>query len=134
MIIEKDYDNWKSLQKKIHVSNKMNLSSNINEGIKAVSFFKWKDFTRTKSTKRQTNDFLLLRCFMLIKMLSFLFLSTCMRFVLFVRVKSFCKKKNNKEVLNYPNTLIYITTYLYYFERYVILLRLSRQFEINYSW
>ena len=50
-------------------------SSNVNEGIKAVLFFKRKDFTRTKSTKstksiksikstkRQTNDFLLLRCF-----------------------------------------------------------------------
>ena len=56
-------------------------SSNVNEGIKAVLLFKRKDFTRTKSTKstksiksikskkrikstkRQTNDFLLLRCF-----------------------------------------------------------------------
>ena len=27
------------------------MSSNINEGIKAVLFFNWKDFTRTKSTK-----------------------------------------------------------------------------------
>ena len=67
-----------------------NISSNINEGIKAVLFFKRKDFTRTKSTKstkskqatvtqafftciktikstkitkRQTSDFLFLRCF-----------------------------------------------------------------------
>ena len=67
-------------------------SSNINEGIKAVLFFKRKDFTHTKSTKstkstqtsdfhsdvfthiksikstksakRQTSDFLLLRCFL----------------------------------------------------------------------
>ena len=62
-------------------------SSNINEGIKAILFFKQKDFTRTKSTKstkrkqvtftqmffmhirsikstkRETTDFLLLRCF-----------------------------------------------------------------------
>ena len=66
-------------------------SSNINEGIKAVLFFNRKDFTRTKSTKstkrkqatftqtfftriksikstkstkRQTSNFLLLRCFL----------------------------------------------------------------------
>ena len=51
--IKKDCDNSKILQKKIHVSNKMNLSSNINEGIRAVLFFKQKDFTRTeKSTKK----------------------------------------------------------------------------------
>ena len=60
MIVEKDCDNWKRLkkQKKIHVSNKINLSSNISEGssnidegIKAVLFFKRKDFASTKSTK-----------------------------------------------------------------------------------
>ena len=81
------------MQKKIHVSNKVNLSSNINEGIKSILFFKRKHFTRTKSTKttnsikrklatltkmffihikstkstkstkRQTHDFLLLRRF-----------------------------------------------------------------------
>ena len=84
-IIEKD---WKN-KKKIHVSNKINLSSNISEGssnidegIKAVLFFKRKDFTSTKSTKSikkhkkhktQTSDFhsdvfyadfLPLRCFL----------------------------------------------------------------------
>ena len=50
---------------------------------------------------------------MRIKMLSFLLLFACMHFVLFVRVKSSHKK--NKEVLNYPNTLIYITTYFLYY-------------------
>ena len=54
-IIEKDCDSWKRLQKKIHVSNRMNLSSNINEGIRAVLFFKRKDFTRTRSTKKHKN-------------------------------------------------------------------------------
>ena len=51
--------------------------------------------------------------FMQIKMLSFLFLFACMRFVLFVCVKSSCKKNNNKEVQNCPDTLIYYTTDVY---------------------
>ena len=40
--------------------------------------------------------FFLLDVFMRIKMLSFLFLFACMRFVLFVRVKSSCKKKKER--------------------------------------
>ena len=32
------------------------ISSNINEGIKAVLFFKRKDFTRTKSTKAHVSE------------------------------------------------------------------------------
>ena len=75
-------------------------SSNINEGIKAVLFFKRKDFTRTKSTKstkrkqatftqmffmriksikstkRQTSDFLPLRCFYAHKNAAFFVLHT----------------------------------------------------------
>ena len=42
-------------------------------------------------------------------MLSFLFLFVYVRFVLFMPVKSFLKK--NKKVRNFPNDLIYITTY-----------------------
>ena len=51
--IKKDCDNCKRLQKKkkINVSSRMTLSSNINEGIREVLFFKRKDSTRTKSTK-----------------------------------------------------------------------------------
>ena len=81
-------------------------SSNINEGIKAVLFFKRKDFTRkkstkstkrkqatfthtfftrikriksiksTKSSKRQTSDFLFLRCFYAHKNAAFFVLHT----------------------------------------------------------
>ena len=43
-------------------------------------------------------------------MLPFLFLFAYMRFVLFVRVKSFVKKR--KKGQNCPNDLIYITTYM----------------------
>ena len=48
-IIKKDCD------QKIHVFNKMNFSSNINEVISAVLnslFFLQKDFARTKSSKK----------------------------------------------------------------------------------
>ena len=61
VIIKKDHDNWKRIIiiekdhviEKIHVCNKMNFSSNINEVIRAVlsSFFLRKEFACTKSTK-----------------------------------------------------------------------------------
>ena len=38
------------------VNKKTPVSSNINEGIKAVLFFKRKDFTRTKSTKTHISE------------------------------------------------------------------------------
>ena len=53
----------KNIAKKINVSNKLNLSSNIKEGIRAVLFFKRKDFIRTKITKRKQATFLLLDAF-----------------------------------------------------------------------
>ena len=78
--------------------------SNVNEVIRVVFFFLQKDFTRTKSTKRTKNtnkrisDFFSLRCFLsAFKTLPFLFLFTYMRFVFFVRVKSFRKNKNKNK-------------------------------------
>ena len=51
MIIEKDCDNSKRLQKKIHVSNKMNLSSNVNDSIRAVLFF-YKKISHTQKAQK----------------------------------------------------------------------------------
>ena len=48
VIIAKD---CKKKKKKNNVSSRMTLSSNINEGIREVLFFKRKDFARTKSAK-----------------------------------------------------------------------------------
>ena len=53
--------------------------------------------------------FCLLDVFMRIKLLSFLFLFTYIRFVLFVRVKSSCKKKKKRglKLPRYPHLLYY---------------------------
>ena len=73
---------------------------------------KHKDATKQKHKKHKKNKkykehktqiseeatFFALDVFKRIKMLPFLFLFAYMRFVLFVRVKSFRKKKKNKEV------------------------------------
>ena len=77
------------------------ISSNINEGIKAVLFFKRKDFTQTKSTKthisEQKNKGSVLNALKkhlrgrksLIRLLAFLcFLCVCCAFVLFIRIKN----------------------------------------------
>ena len=61
-----------------------------------------KSIKSIKSTKRQISDFLPLRYFYEYKNAAFLFLFACMRFVLFVRVKSSCKKK----VKRFKNALI----------------------------
>ena len=58
-MIKKDCDDWKRLQKKFVLVIPWIFSSNINEGIKAVSFFLQKDFACTKKHKTQTSDFLL---------------------------------------------------------------------------
>ena len=58
------------------------------KSIKSIKIIK-----STKSTKLKQTTFLLLDVFMHMKMVSFLFLFACMRFVPFVRVKSSCKKK-----------------------------------------
>ena len=64
-----------------------------------------------KSIKTHISEqvaFLPLNVFMRIKMLTFLFLFAYMCFVLFVRMKSFVKKKKKSQ--NCPNDPIYITT------------------------
>ena len=58
-----------------------------------------------KEQKRQTSDFLLLRCFLCA------FKNVICVFVLFVLLESF--RKNKKKQKNYINTLIYITTDVY---------------------
>ena len=94
-------------------SRQGNISSNVNEVIRTISnlyLFLRKDFASAKSTKtykdatkqkhkkhkkanKRINDILPLKR---IKTLPFFFLFAYMRFVLVVRVKSFCKKKIKK--------------------------------------
>ena len=88
---------------------KIPLSSNVNEVIGAISnlfiFFyekishaqkaqkARKAHKKHKNANNRISDFFPLRCFFKrIKTMPFLFLFAYMRFVLFVRVKSFCKK------------------------------------------
>ena len=52
VMIEKNCDNWKRLKKKLVLVIRWIFSSDINEGIQTVLFFKRKDLTCTKSTKR----------------------------------------------------------------------------------
>ena len=70
-------------------------SSNVDEVIRAISnLFIYENILqaqKVQNANKRINEFLPLRC------AAFLFLFACMRFVLFVLAKSFCKKKKRFE-------------------------------------
>ena len=111
----------------------VHVSSNINEVIRTIwipfiIFFK-EYFTRARSAKRQTSDFLPLKCFfMRIKMLSFLGVFACLFDVLcFLCVWNLLVKKKK----NRPDSLVYITTLLnVYFNDMQISIRV-KSIEMN---